>query len=297
MSSEINNNKGETTVCIAVMKSANKKINKTTLRRCYTANPDGAGFMFAEDNELHVKKGYFTFDEFYKEYKPHENKQVLIHFRIKTHGPVDKTNCHPFLVNKSLGFIHNGIISGYGNDKQSDTIDFNNAILKKLVAKHGNNSLFDDPMTALIENIIGYSKLVFLDRHGNYHIMNEEKGSWHDGVWYSNNSWKKPEPIKKFNYLTQPYSRYSSTATNHHDSGDWVIVGDDYIYGSGDNSVVIKKGEWLEVQSYNEKTKTYTLMTSGFKDPTIYTDMPQNVVDTWDDVETYQFNKSFDYVG
>ena len=52
-------------MCIAIMKSANKKINKTTLRRCYTANPDGAGFMFAEDNELHVKKGYFTFDEFY----------------------------------------------------------------------------------------------------------------------------------------------------------------------------------------------------------------------------------------
>ena len=53
-------------MCIAIMKSANKKINKATLRRCYDANPDGAGFMYAEDKQLHVKKGYFTFKEFYK---------------------------------------------------------------------------------------------------------------------------------------------------------------------------------------------------------------------------------------
>ena len=155
------------------MKSANKKINKATLRRCYDANPDGAGFMYAEDKQLHVKKGYFTFKEFYKEYKPHGDKQVLIHFRIKTHGPIDKDNCQPFLVNNSLGFIHNGIISGYGSSSKSDTIEFNESILQKIVSKHGNNSLFDDPMVELIENVIAYSKLVFLDRHCNFTIMND----------------------------------------------------------------------------------------------------------------------------
>ena len=44
-------------MCIAIMKSANKKISKSTLRRCYDANPDGAGFMYAEDKQLVVKKG------------------------------------------------------------------------------------------------------------------------------------------------------------------------------------------------------------------------------------------------
>ena len=39
-------------MCIAIMKSANKKISKSTLRRCYDANPDGAGFMYAEDKQL-----------------------------------------------------------------------------------------------------------------------------------------------------------------------------------------------------------------------------------------------------
>ena len=45
----------------------------------------------------------------------------------------------------------------------------------------------------MIESTIGYSKLVFLDRHDNHHIMNEHKGEWHKGVWYSNSSYK-PKP-------------------------------------------------------------------------------------------------------
>ena len=280
-------------MCIAIMKSANKKINKATLRRCYDANPDGAGFMYAEDKQLHVKKGYFTFKEFYKEYRPHGDKQVLIHFRIKTHGPINKDNCHPFLVNSGLGFIHNGIISGYGSNTKSDTIEFNESILQKIVAKHGNNSLFDDPMVELIENVIGYSKLVFLDRHGNYTIMNENKGNWNDGVWYSNMSWKKPEKVKSNNFLTYPYQR--NLPSNHHKVGDWVMVGEDYVYGTGDNTCIIKKDEWLEVAAYNETAKVYTLITSDVRDPLVYSDIPQKVVDNWDDVETHNWNKTFDF--
>ena len=282
-------------MCIAIMKSANKKISKSTLRRCYDANPDGAGFMYAEDKQLVVNKGYFTFKEFYKEYKPHGDKQVLIHFRIKTHGPIDKDNCHPFLVNSGLGIIHNGIITGYGSSIKSDTIEFTESILQKIVAKHGNNSLFDDPMVELIENVIGYSKLVFLDRHGNYTIMNEKKGNWNDGVWYSNMSWKKPEPVKHTNYLSYPYKRQANLPSNHHRVGDWVMVGEDYVYGTGDNTSIIKKDEWLEVAAYDEIKETYSLITSDVRDPLVYSDMPQKVIDKWDDVETHNWNKTFDF--
>ena len=289
-------------MCIAIMKSENKKISKATLQRCYDANPDGAGFMFAENKELTVKKGYFTFKEFYKEYKPHENKQVLLHFRIKTHGPIDKDNCHPFLVNSGLGFIHNGIISGYGDDKQSDTIQFNNSILKKIVAKHGNMGLFDDPMVELIENVIGYSKLVFLDRHGNYRIMNEEKGSWHNGVWYSNSSWKKPEPVSTVSYpyygkqdthRTMLHSAASSSSSLA--EGEWVVCNEDYDYGIGDSSLTIKKNEYLEIEKINEKAKTCTLVDGNFKNPKIFTGVPLKVVKSWDDAETYSYNRTFDF--
>ena len=288
-------------MCIAIMKSENKKISKTTLQRCYDANPDGAGFMFADNKELTVKKGYFTFKEFYKEYKPHENKQVLLHFRIKTHGPIDKNNCHPFLVNSGLGFIHNGIITGYGDDKQSDTIDFNKSILQKIVAKHGNMGLFDDPMVELIENVIGYSKLVFLDRHGNYRIMNEQKGSWHDGVWYSNSSWKKPEPIKYTGYdWTKQSTHRTSLPVAAKDScslasGDWVICNENYDYGIGDDTTTIKKGEWVEVENINDVSKTCTLITGEYMNPTIFTKVPLSVIESWEDADSHSYNKTFDF--
>lgn len=189
-------------MCIAIMKPEGKLIPKKTLALCYENNPDGAGFMFAQNKELNIKKGYFTFNEFYKAYKPHEKKKCLIHFRIKTHGQIDVNNCHPFHVNRSLGFIHNGIISGYGSDQKSDTIEFNEQVLQKLVAKWGNLALFQDPMIKLIESVIGYSKLVFLDRHGNHHIMNENKGNWDKGIWYSNNSYKPRPPAPPIQYGT-----------------------------------------------------------------------------------------------
>ena len=282
-------------MCIAIMKSENKKINKATLKRCYDANPDGAGFMYAENKELTVQKGYFTFKEFYKEYKPHENKQVLLHFRIKTHGKIDKKNCHPFLVNNGLGFIHNGIITGYGDDKESDTIAFNKAILKKIVAKHGNNSLFDDPMVELIENVIGYSKLVFLDRHGNYKIMNEDKGSWSDGVWYSNSSWKKPEPIKYIPDYTRGFSNYSKKYPPAKAAGDWVQVGDDYTYGVGDKTVILKAGEWLEVGKVNWTKNTCTPIEATNINPNVYEDIDLDIVEGWEEIKDY--NQSYNLEG
>ena len=289
-------------MCIAIMKSENKKISKTTLQRCYESNPDGAGFMFAADKKLTVKKGYFTFKEFYKEYKPHENKQVLLHFRIKTHGPIDKNNCHPFLVNSGLGFIHNGIISGYGDNKQSDTIDFNKSILQKIVSKHGNMGLFDDPMVELIENVIGYSKLVFLDRHGNYRIMNEDKGHWNNGVWYSNNSYKKPEPVTYTGY--QAWDKQGTHRTSlpvaakdscSLASGEWVVCTEDYDYGIGDNTSTIKKGDWVEVEDINHTTKTCTLVTGDYMNPIIYTKVPTSVVESWEEADTYNHNRTFDF--
>jgi len=178
-------------MCIAIYKPEQKIISKTTLQECYSSNPDGAGFMYAEDKQLQIQKGFFSFDSFYDAYKQHQDKKVVIHFRIKTHGEINETNCHPFAVNSSLAFVHNGIINGLDGDKKlSDTIHFNEQILQPLVNKWGNLALFQDPMINLIEGRIGYSKLIFLDRHGNHKIMNESKGQWDDGVWYSNNSYK-----------------------------------------------------------------------------------------------------------
>jgi len=279
-------------MCIAIYKPEDVTISKASLERCFDANPDGAGFMFAEDNKLHIHKGYFKFKSFYKAYKEHETKQALVHFRIKTHGKTDKTNCHPFLVNDGLGFIHNGIISGYGDDKLSDTIQFNNAILKKIVKKHGSMGLFDDPMQELIENVIGYSKLVFLDKKGNFNIMNEDKGHWYNKVWYSNDSYKKPAPISTYpvtnwkNYGKQDTLFASSPKTSSLVAiGDWVEIKEDIVQGVGDATSILKKGEWLEVTDVNLHNHTCTLLDDNMRgEPLVYTDIDWNDVESYDQV-------------
>ena len=201
-------------MCIAIYKPEDKVLSLATLKECYTSNPDGAGFMYAENKKLHIEKGFFSFQSFYDAFKKHETKQAVIHFRIKTHGKIDTTNCHPFAVNNAIGFVHNGIISGFGDANHSDTIGFNQSILQPLVSKWGNLALFQDPIIDLIEGRIGYSKLVFLDRHGNHKIMNEHKGSWDDGVWYSNDSYKPyVAPVTTYDWKDSKYDWKKNVTT------------------------------------------------------------------------------------
>jgi hypothetical protein len=201
-------------MCIAIYKPEDKVLSLATLKECYTSNPDGAGFMYAENKKLHIEKGFFSFQSFYDAFKKHESKQAVIHFRIKTHGKIDTTNCHPFAVNNAIGFVHNGIISGFGDANHSDTIGFNQSILQPLVSKWGNLALFQDPIIDLIEGRIGYSKLVFLDRHGNHKIMNEHKGTWDDGVWYSNDSYKPyVAPVTTYDWKDSKYDWKKNVTT------------------------------------------------------------------------------------
>jgi hypothetical protein len=68
----------------------------------------------------------------------------------------------------------------------SDTRDFIDKVIGNISYKMWKNPSF----IKLVEATIGYSKLVILDNKGKYYIINEKKGDWVDGVWYSNSSWK-----------------------------------------------------------------------------------------------------------
>jgi hypothetical protein len=138
------------------------------------------------------------FDSFYAAYKPHEDKPMAVHFRIKTHGNLDQENTHPFQVGRNLAFIHNGVIQAVDRpDKtKSDTYWFNQKILVP-VYKRDSRFIFKDHFKELIKEYIGWSKLVFLNNKGHYTIINEDKGNWDEGVWYSNSSYKQPRQSSK----------------------------------------------------------------------------------------------------
>ena len=166
--------------------------------------------MYAENDELHIEKGFMDFDSFYKAYKPHQKKPMAIHFRITTHGETDEENTHPFRVGKNLAFIHNGIISNVdcSTDKtRSDTYHFNTKLLSPIY-KRDSRFIYKEHFKDLIRSYIGHSKLVFLNNKGHHTIVNEKMGVWDEGVWYSNTSYrpyKVTQPAVNTNKRIHPY--------------------------------------------------------------------------------------------
>ena len=196
-------------MCIAILNTTNT-LTKETLQQCWKSNPDGAGMIYTNNGQIKVFKEMTNFDKFYKEYskqrKANKGSNFVLHFRIATSGKIDKTNCHPFAVNKNLAFVHNGIISiDPINNNVSDTYTFNELILKKLP----NTFLNNHAITDLIEGYIGYSKLIFLNSDNEASILNEDLGHWDEfNNWYSNNSYQcnyaKPKIAK-----SPVYNNYS----------------------------------------------------------------------------------------
>lgn len=218
-------------MCIAIFKPKDKIISEEILKTCSENNPDGMGFAYIDNDTLYIKK-YMKFNDFIKDYKEVETKSnMLIHFRIATHGTVELDNCHPFFLNHRMALIHNGIISGYGDKKEkSDTRDFIDRVIGNISWKLMKNPSYRE----LISKAIGYSKLAILDITGDYWIINEDNGYWTDGVWYSNKSY---EPKKQVEYVKCP-----SSTKNDNQSKLWDMYGEeDYdewwerVYGNKSN--------------------------------------------------------------
>lgn len=201
-------------MCIIVAKPANEVVKESTFAECFRRNSDGAGFMYSTGNKLIVEKGFFKFDDFMEAYTKNEDKNVVAHFRIKTHGDVMKENCHPFLISPKLGFAHNGVIqkvTQYSSKEQSDTFVFNQKYLQPFISKYGKRMIGDEAFQGMVEAYIGNSKLAFLDSQGRITIYNKSFGESVGNVWFSNTSFK-PVVVQPTYHGNNNY--YGNT--NHH---------------------------------------------------------------------------------
>lgn len=179
-------------MCLCLVRYPGTTITRKRLRNCYLSNTDGGGLAFAHAGKLFIEKGFFGFRRLYKRFREIERNYpescIVVHFRTMTSGGKSEETCHPFYVNDNLAFAHNGIFSGLGTLKQSDTQVFNETVLKKLP----NNFLKDSKIFKQIEKYAdkSLSKFVFLDNKNNVTIFNIEGGVWEDGVWFSNSGYK-----------------------------------------------------------------------------------------------------------
>ena len=188
-------------MCIAITKPAGVKPDYKAYQNGYDRNPDGWGFAVPDRHKKSViiRKNTTSFKDFWKQFKPFRDRPALVHFRIKTHGVIEKRNCHPFRVGSDLAMIHNGQLDIECNEMKdkSDTWHFVKQVLRPM---YDDSPLFPWNVGCqfIAEQYIDYNKCAFLHADGDFAWWNKEAGyEVKDGHWYSNKTYEDPKPWPK----------------------------------------------------------------------------------------------------
>lgn len=188
-------------MCIIIVQPSNTNlpITKEEFDAHAYKNPDGFGIMYAQNGQLHIFKSLKN-KPVWKKYKWATNRKLplCLHFRIGTSGQKDIVNCHPFLVSDNVGLMHNGVLSCvHGNKTECDSL-----LLTKLLHEMPVEYFNNKTVIELLRMAIGTTnKLVLMDNNGQCIIVNESKGKWEDGRWYSQTTFSKTIPtFKPINY-------------------------------------------------------------------------------------------------
>jgi hypothetical protein len=179
-------------MCIAIVNRTGT-LPLETFTASYKNNPDGIGIAFTDGEEVRTIRTMTDPEKLHglylaiREDNPHP---ILIHARIGTHGSKDLGNVHPFKLDKQTALIHNGIVDAptYRPDR-SDT--WHLVDLLKMMQRPAD--LFDTTTNAhqWLKELAGYSKIALLNAQGQTVIIGEDKGTWIDGTWYSNGTYKE----------------------------------------------------------------------------------------------------------
>ena len=244
-------------MCIAIAKNSGVKCPYLdNLRNCWDSNPDGAGFAFNDAGRVVIKKGFMTWNDFktawlrYSKRYDFDNRGVLIHFRISTHGGTNPQNTHPFPVIADTGMmqksecvcdyaaIHNGIITmtssqAYKERSVSDTLVFIRDYLS-LIAQ--NKAWFKRRSNIELINLLidaPSSKMAILNGRGE--IIYTDGFTEDNGILYSNTSYKTPRVRSG-----KKYGNYPTCYNYDYDDDDYYgreygYYNNGYGWGYGDD--------------------------------------------------------------
>lgn len=205
---------------IAVSKRGIKQPTLEQLKNMFTNNPDGAGYMYARNGEVHIHKGFMTWEDFERQIKRErftEDDPVVYHFRISTQAGVNPQMTHPFPLTSNIeqcealdltcpiGVAHNGIIHMTSFKKEvrfSDTAYFIAWYMNRLVRNRAD--LADPFVNEMIESLTN-SKWAMMDGKSG-EIETVGKFTKVKGLLFSNDSYLKRSYVPvKYKYSDPKY--------------------------------------------------------------------------------------------
>lgn len=197
-------------MCIIAIKPSGAELpSAETIKRMFTVNPQGAGFMYSYKGRVEIRKGFMTLESFTQALhnvydRLGKNTPIVMHFRITTHGGTCPENTHPFPLSKNIadmkrtscnaniGIAHNGIINIKTRD--SSVVDTQEYIASVMYPIYRRNHRFYKTQRILngIRDTINGSRMAILTGDGKVIRI----GTWvQDGeLWYSNDGFK-PQAI------------------------------------------------------------------------------------------------------
>lgn len=220
-------------MCLLTVMSPNATPTREQLIRAAKSNPHGFGYAIMFEDRIVTGRGMDAeeiIDRFLDIRHRCPDTWAMFHHRYTTHGTTTKGNCHPFRVGGQEDIVlgHNGVIpiSMDASDKRSDTRVFAEEYLPELL-----DMLDDSDGFEMLEEYIGYSKVAIFslsDRLSqNVYILNQNMGHWHNGIWWSNDSYKESKwESFQYGYKGSMWSNYGNpydddditTTVTRHDS-------------------------------------------------------------------------------
>lgn len=161
------------------------------LEDIHRSNSDGVGYMYVNKHGLKVVKklAKHVFDlEHIISNMPQDDRNMAIHFRMKTHGDIDLANCHPYtVVDGEVAMMHNGILhtGNTADTTKSDTWHFIQDYLVDAV-ESAPDVVHSTGFRSLVGEFIGNNRFVFMSKDGTMSHVNYDQGVEVGKLWFSN---------------------------------------------------------------------------------------------------------------
>lgn len=159
----------------------------------FDSNADGVGAMYAS-SKFGLRRPKVlpkTLDQCraFIAALPTDDRNLALHFRMRTHGNIDKENCHPYdVLPGDVALMHNGVLhqGNRADTTKSDTWHYINDVVRPMLADAPRMFLNEAWQRLVAEDITNSNRFAIMNSDGELVILNRDTGIEHDGIWFSN---------------------------------------------------------------------------------------------------------------